>query len=224
MNLLNANGSVLPASLVAAWDATGLSGAVSSWASSVGSKTLTQGTAGNQPSAVSSIFGSQPGVLFDGSSDVLTMSSAVTSATAAGTLALVFKTGASVAGPFVLCAAVNSAVAADWVEFGISSTGKLYMESNASGTKHTVYGSTVLDVSTAYLAILCWDGTDYYLSLGTTEENPLTIENVGTFAWFGRIGGTPAFHVGANIPSGGAARFFNGHVGSVYFWSVDITA
>jgi hypothetical protein len=235
MNLLDLT-EIQTGTIVAKWNATGLSiAAVSAWADGIAAKSLAQATAGLRPAAQASIFGTAPGVKFDGVDDILTYAAQLTAATTAGTLACVFKTGTSVVGPFVLFGAADTASANNWFEVGISSTGKIYIESNVSGTKQTIFGSTLLDVSTAYRLVLTYDGTDWWLSLTTDssaltgansviEEDPLTIENIGAFAWIGGVTGTQNFSVGANNPNGTAARFFNGHIGSVYLWSGDITA
>lgn len=143
--------------------------------------------------------------------------------TQAGSLSVVFKTGSSVTGPFVLVSQSDSATANNWWEFGIDANGKLYVESNVSGTKETVEGSTVLNASTAYNAILTYDGTDYWFQLNGTEENPLVIVNQGAYAWAGVVGGTTIYSRGATVTSGGTFRYFNGSLGAVAWWNYDIT-
>lgn len=196
---------------------------VSAWGSAYGAISLSQSTSTNQPTITASAFGSTQGIIFDGISKVLSYTGKPISNTQAGSLSVVFKTGSSVTGPFVIVSQSDSAAANDWWEFGIDANGKLYVESDAAGTKHTVEGSTVLATSTAYNAILTYDGTDYYLTLNGTEENPLVIVNVGAFAWAGRVGGTTVFSVGATVTSGGTVRPFNGSLGAVAFWNYDIT-
>lgn len=215
----------LPSPALAWLSSAGVTGSpASAWLASPGGVSLSQGTAANRPAVTAAVFGSNPGLTFDGSNDLLSYSGKAVSNTAAGSLAIVFKTGASVTGPQVLLAQADSAVANDWWEIGIGADGRLYIESNAAGTKHTVAGSTYLSPSTNYDLLLTYDGTDFYLALNGTEENPLTITNAGAFAWLGRVGGTTVFSLGATVPSGGAARFFSGSLGVVEFWSTDITA
>lgn len=197
----------------------------SQWDSKAGKVSLTQGTAGARPTVTAAAFGSTQGLTFDGTDDNLQNASQVIARTGSGSLSVVFKTAATFTGPIVLASQADSAAADNWWEFGIAASGKLYVESNANGTKHTVEGSTVLDASTVYNAILTYDGTDFYLLLNGIEENPLVITNVGLFSWMGRVsGGTPIFAIGCTVPSGGAARFFKGIIGGVYFWSLDLTA
>jgi hypothetical protein len=195
----------------------------SAWASIAGSITLSQATSGNRPAVISSAFGTTQGLTFDGTNDALSYSGQAITRTGAASLSVVFKTGSSVTGPFVLISQADSSVANTWWEFGIAADGKLYIEYNNAGTKQTVEGSTVLSTSTAYNAILTYDGTDFYLLLNNVEENPLVITNTGTFAWLGAVSGTPLFGVGATMPSEGATRFFNGVIGGVYFWNRDLT-
>lgn len=211
------------------YDATAgitLSSGVSQWANTGGggAANLTQATSGSRPAQTAAIFGASEGIVFDGTADHLSIASKVIPETTAGSIGIVFKTGSSVVGPRVLVSQSDTAVANDWFEVGIAANGKIYIESNNAGTKHTVHGSTVLSASTVYDMTLTYDGTDWFLMLASVEENPLTIENIGAFAWAGRVAGTPAFTIGATITSGGAARFWNGSIGAVYVWAADITA
>lgn len=209
------------------WESTsGVTGSpVSAWAPLVGAGTLSQSTGAKQPTFVAAQFGTAPGISFDGSNDLLTNTTKLITPTTAGTLAIVFKTGSSVVGPMVLVSQADSGVTNDWFEVGINADGFLYVERNASGNKRTVVGSTLLVASTVYDMELAFDGTDYFVELSGVEENPLTYPNFATgFAWFGAVGGTPGLSLGATLTSGGSARFFNGSLGAVYFWSTDITA
>lgn len=215
----------VPPSATASWASdTGITGSpCSAWESIDESVTLAQGTGSQRPAVTGSVFASTQGLTFDGSNDNLSVASQVIAATSEGTISIVFKTGASVAGPMVIVSQSDSAVANNWMELGINTDGKLYIESNASGTKHTVVGSTVLLPSTRYDMQLAYDGTDYYMQLNNVEENPLVIENIGVFAWFGRVAGTTAFTVGGTITSGGLQRPFAGAIGAIYLWAVDLT-
>jgi hypothetical protein len=225
--VFGAGGSTIgvPPSATASWASdTGVTGSpCSAWESIDASVTLAQGTGSQRPAVTSSVFASTQGLTFDGANDNVTVATQVIAATGAGTISIVFKTGASVAGPMVMVSQSDSAVANNWVEIGINADGKLYIESNASGTKHTVAGSTVLTASTRYDMQLAYDGTDYYMQLNNVEENPLVIENIGVFAWFGRVAGTTTFTVGGTITSGGLQRPFAGAIGAIYLWAVDLT-
>lgn len=197
---------------------------VSDWSTAYGSITVSQSTSTNRPTITASAFGSNNGITFDGISKVLSYTGKPITATQAGSLSVVFKTGSSVTGPFVFVSQSDSAVANDWWEFGIDANGKLYVESNAAGTKETVEGSTVLATSTAYNAILAYDGTDYWLQLNGVEENPLVVVNQGAYAWTGRVGGTTVYSIGATVTSAGTVRPFNGSLGAIGWWNYDITA
>lgn len=211
---------------VLSWESdVGVTGSpASAWLSKVGAVTLSQSTVGNRPTVTASAFGSTTGLTFNGTSSVIGASGAVITRTTAATLSVVFKTGSSVAGPFVLVSQSDSATANNYWEFGIGSDGKLYVSSNVNGTTLTIQGSTVLSTATVYNAILCYDGTDFYLQLNGTEENPLVITSTGAFAWLGGVGGATVFNVGATVTSGGTARYFNGVIGGVYFWNQDISS
>ncbi len=215
----------VPPSATAAWASDmGVTGSpCSAWVSIDGTVTLAQASGSNRPAVAGSVFASTQGLTFDGVNDNLSVATQVITATSEGTISIVFKTGASVVGPMAIVSQSDSAVVNNWVEIGINADGRLYIESNASGTKHTVVGSTVLLPSTRYDMQLAYDGTDYYMQLNNVEENPLVIDNVGVFAWFGRIAGTTAFTVGGTITSGGLQRPFAGTIGAIYLWAVDLT-
>lgn len=221
------NSRVLLAAKTPYWESdSGVSGSpASAWAAIVGGVTLSQGTSGWRPAVTASAFGSTTGLTFDGVDDVLTNTTRVINRTNAASLAVVFKTGSNVTNSAsVLVSQADAAVANDWWEFGIASDGRIYIDNNASGTQHTVKGATVLSTNTSYSAVLTYDGTDFYLTLNGLEENPLTIESAGAFAWIGRVSGTsPVFSVGATTTSDGTVRPFNGTIGGVYFWNADLT-
>lgn len=216
----------IPPGANASWESdTGVTGSpASAWLSKDGTVTLAQSSGSSRPAVTAGAFGSTAGLTFDGVNDYLTVATKVVTDTSGSTISVVFKTAAVVSGPQVLVSQSNTAVANDWFEIGISADGKLYVESNAAGTKHTVKGSTALLPSTVYNAMLFYDGTDFFMLLTGVEENPLTIENIGAFAWFGRVGGTIAFTVGATITSGGVQRPFAGAIGAVYLFTEDLTA
>lgn len=140
-----------------------------------------------------------------------------------GSLLVAFVTGAALTSAQVLLSSADEGVANTWFEIGITADGRLYVESNAAGTKHTVYGSTTLEPSTAYHLALMFDGTDYYLQLSGIEENPLTIENIGAFAWFGDVAGADNIVVGGTVTSAGLVRPFAGDIMEVALYSGDIT-
>lgn len=203
---------------------TNVSSAASAWLPVVGAITLSQGTAGNRPTITTNAFGTTTGLTFNGTTNLLSYTGQAITQTGAASLSVVFKTGSSVTGPFVLVSQADSAATNNYWELGIGSDGKLYVSSNAGGTTLTIQGSTVLSASTVYNAILCYDGTDFYLLLNGVEENPLVITSIGAFAWIGRVSaGSPVFAVGATVLSSGTARFFNGVIGGVYFWNKDLT-
>ena len=82
------------------WDAsisstiTHSSGAVSSWASRVGSITADQSTADYKPTYSATVLNSRPGITFDGSNDILTFS-ATTGLPSGGDASVIFLVGKS---------------------------------------------------------------------------------------------------------------------------------
>ncbi len=146
-----------------------------------------------------------PSVTFDGVNDNLALA------------AVRFKTGASqfIDGTRVLVSSADTGTADNWFEVGVDTVGRLYIESNASGTKHTVVGTKALSLSTAYSLMVVHDGTDWYMELDGIEQNPLIIESVGAFAWFGDVSGADNLVIGATITSAGFVRGWKGEISEV---------
>jgi len=213
-------------SATASWESDhGVTGSpASAWQSIDGTVTLAQASGSQRPAVTAGAFGSTVGLTFDGVNDYLTVATKVITATGAATISIVFKTAAAVTGPQVLVSQSNTALSNDWFEIGVAADARVYVESNVAGTKHTIKGATPLLPSTVYDLILCFDGTDYFLMVKGKEENPITIENIGAFDWFGRVGGTSAFTVGATLTSGGAQRPYTGAIARVFLWAEDLTA
>ena len=189
-------------------------GAVSAWGS------FSQGTAGARPTATASTFGSAIGVVFDGG-DFL--SGSVSSSTV-GTIIFVIKTPATISARQCIFSVADSAAANKWFEVGIDSDARIYAEYNNAGTIHTVKGSKFLDVSTGYVISFSLGADGYYAEVGGVEENPLTLDSVGTVGWFGSVTGTLIATIGACVTSGGAARFFSGAIGAIQLYNTDLSA
>ena len=190
-------------------------GALSSWGS------FSQGTAGARPTSTASVFGSQKGVVFDGG-DFLS-SSGLTYGTTAGSFVAVFKTPSAVSARQCIYSVSDTAVANEWFEIGIDSDRRIYIEYNNAGTIQTIKGSTFLEISTAYVVAVCYDGTDWYVEVDGVEENPLTSDSVGTFAWMGAIDGTQVSTIGACTTSGGTSRYFSGSLAEIQIYNGDLT-
>lgn len=163
-------------------------------------------------------------IRFDGSDDHLSYAGSLSHLL--GTFAMAFVTGATAfatRGAQVLLSTADAGVADSWFEVGITADGRLYVESNVAGTKHTVLGSTFMQPSTAYHMSLSFDGTDYYMQLSGVEENPLTIENIGAFGWFGSVAGADNVVVGGTLTSAGLVRPFQGDVCAMVLYAGDLT-
>lgn len=163
-----------------------------------------------------------PAVSFDGSDDYLEGTAlSVTS----GSLLFVIETGATA---FSTAQAIFSAAdegsASEWFEIGITADGRLYIERNAAGTKHTLIGSSYLENATAYAVLIVYDGTDYYVQIGSTEQNPLMVKNEGTPGWFGSVTSADNVVFGGTVTSGGLVRPFEGKILAADLYSTDITS
>jgi hypothetical protein len=179
-----------------------------------------QATSANRPTYSSA----SPAVVFDGSNDNLASTTPLPSTT--GSLCIRFKTGST---PFydgdrVLVSCADTGTANNWFEVGVDSVGRIYLESNAGGTKHKAVGSTYLNLSTAYTVVAVHDGTDWYVELDGVEENPLILVSGGTFAWFGDVTGADNTVIGGTITSAGLVRPWKGEISEVIVTSQDLTA
>ena len=182
---------------------------------------VVQATAGARPTYRTT---TRRSIRFDGTDDYLSYAGSLTDLL--GTLVLAFATGATAfatRGAQVLLSTADAGVANSWFEIGITADGRLYVESNAAGTKHTVVGSTFMALSTGYHLSLSFDGTDYYVELSGDEENPLTIENIGAFAWLGDVAGADNIVVGGTVTSAGLVRPFQGDVCELALYAGDLT-
>src|SRR5262245_36042477 len=119
-----------PLPLVFKWEDYGVTGnPASAWKTRDENTVLRQSDSDKRPAVVA--FGETSGLGFDGGNDYLASGSKLVTETGAGSLAIVFKTGATVAAG-VLVAQSDTASANNWFEVGIASDGRLYVESNAS--------------------------------------------------------------------------------------------
>lgn len=183
------------------------------------SRHAVQGTAGNRPLLQTAL----PSILFDGTNDHLIYTGSVLETT--GTAIIVFKTGSTAfatRGTQVLVSSADNGTANNWLEIGITSDGRVYIESNVGGTQHTVVGSTFLQTSTNYLLAVAYDGADYYASVNGVEQNPLTITNIGTFAWFGNVSSPDNLVVGGTVTSAGIVRPYQGEILEVALYTENI--
>lgn len=197
--------------------------AISAWADSSGNAgDLSQGTAGNRPTYVSAT----PAVRFDGTDDYLRRAAGI--ADTVGTLVVAFVTGATAfatRGDQSLFSSADEGAANEWFEVGVDSTGRIYLERNAAGTKMRLTGSSFLDVSTAYILTIIHNGTDYYVEVDGVEQNPLTVGDGQMLAsnWFGDVTGADNFVLGGTVTSGGIVRPFLGDVLELILYPTDLT-
>lgn len=195
----------------------GIGSAVSAWVS--GAYTLAQGTAANRPNHVAA-FTAGHGVQFDGVNDHLAVGMYFAGAT--GSIAIVFRTG-TIGTRQVLVTHYNESSGNDWFEIGITAAGRLYIENCVAGTVSRVVGSSILTASTSYQLFASYDGTGYYLTLNGVEENPLTVEAVGTLGWLSTVTNGDAFMVGMGMQAYTGVHFFTGILGLIRIWQTDIT-
>jgi hypothetical protein len=190
------------------------------WLDAAGAKTFIQATAGARPLYQSAI----PSMLFDGSNDVLTYTGALSDTV--GTIIISFITGSTLLvdeGDQVLFSSADTGTANNWFEIGISGDGNIYLSRNVGGTIHRVIGSSVLEESTGYVAMVAFDDTDYYMMVNSTEQNPLIVESVGTPGWFGDVTGADNLCLGGTTTSAGLVRPFNGQIMSIEYYNTDVT-
>lgn len=165
-----------------------------------------------------------PSLLFDGIDDYLRYAGPFTDKF--GSAAIVFKTqSVAFTTARVLVSRADESSANNWFEIGIGSDGRIYIDSNANGTQHTVVGSSFLDLATAYFLAVTFDGWDYYAQVNAVEQNPLAITSTGTFAWFGNVpAGNANVVIGGAVTSAGLVRPFKGEIMEFGLYSTDITS
>jgi len=192
---------------------------VGCWQDQNGLKNLVQATGGNKPLLSTA---TPVSVSFDGSSDNLKYAAGISDTI--GSITIAFQTGATAfSAAQALFSSADEGSANNWFEVGISADGRIYIESNASGTKHTVVGSTYLYNSTNYFLVIAYDGTDYFALLNGVEQNPLIVTSIGPYAWFGNVSGADNLVMGGTVTSAGLVRPCQAKIMEVAIYSQDIT-
>lgn len=205
--------------------------AIAAWTSKEGNAySFAQAAAGAKPTLQVDELNGKNVAEFDGATDFLEYVGDLLTTTAAGSLYIVFKTGATEfvtkAAKQVLISHADEAAANVWFEIGIDETGRLYVEHNNAGSIRRYVGSTFLSTSTWYTLILAWDNLEPYATINGIEQNPWTVESVGdgVYTWFGDVAGVDGIVIGAACPSATATRFFEGMIAEIAAYSTDITA
>ena len=164
-----------------------------------------------------------PSIRFNGVNTVIAGS--VVPSFTKGSISVVFKTGST---PFLtrglqsIVSVSSSVSAADWFEVGVSEFGRVYVEINRAGVKKTVEGSTLLDASQVYMAIVTYDGADYYMQVNGVEQNPLIVRSAAASGW-SDIDGADTFAVGGTITDGGTQRPFLGELLELRMYNYDVS-
>jgi len=98
------------------------------------------------------------------------------------------------------------------VQLGIDANGKVFWESNISGTVKRATGDTVLEVDGTYVIVVTHDGTNVAIRVNGTAQ---TLAGDADGGWFGDVSGRDAVTVGALVVSSGATDLFDGYVAEV---------
>jgi hypothetical protein len=100
----------------------------------------------------------------------------------------------------------------NFVWWGLSSDGYMYVAGNSAGTTFSVKGSTLLADNGDHLMVFSWDGSNWQLRLDGEDE---TETRAGTEVAPSAISGMDSTTCGATLINNTAASWFDGLVSEV---------
>ncbi len=160
------------------------SNAVDGWGSQEGGETFLQTTATKKPTLTASSFGTMPGIQCDGTTDIMSSSTAFLNGTS-GYVVLYGKVGA--AGGVVLSVS-DIGTSSHYVHFKPSElaggANHMLLTQNESGGDQ-VYGSTTVSGVTPHVFEWWSDGTSYYMALDGVDQTLTAGVGANTGDWFG---------------------------------------
>jgi hypothetical protein len=180
---------------------------------------LAQATAGNRPTLQES--GSQY-LLFDGTNDNLT--AATTFAQVSGSVMLVFNPGDVVyaTGRRCLLSFADTATTNNWLELGIDTDRRIYVEYNSGGTLTAWRSLSLVEQGQDCSLVVVYDGADLFMSFNGEQEPIVDLFEGGAGGWFGDVSGGDTLTLGAANSSAGAARFFSGRIYSALIVETEV--
>ena len=172
-----------------------------------GSSNLTQATGANQPTLTA-----DPSASFDGSNDYIF--GAATNTDTTGSVYLIFSPDDVVrTNRQVLISFSDTATTNNYIEFGLETDGRVYMESNSGGTLYTVRSISALSNNTYSSLIVAHNSSEYSVIINGEQEPVIEMDGT-TQQWVGDVVGGDQITLGATQTSGGVSRYFDGNIHS----------
>jgi hypothetical protein len=172
-------------------------------------------TLGYRPDHDAATFGGRESESFDGIDDYIAYPASLTTDSGDGTLIIIFRTAATAfAADQTLLASADEGTANNYLQVGIDSAGKCFIESNVAGTVNRVTGNTVLANSTRYCLVITSSGTAWAMWVNRTAQT-LTVTGANSGNWFGDISGRDNVTLGALLTSAGVTEAFEGLIADV---------
>lgn len=171
-----------------------------------------QSTQANRPEYEATGIGGRGSLVFDGSNDCLSVADDTDTGTS-GCLTWVARPSA-LSGDHVVVSSADVAAANKYFHSGFDSAGKVYVETNVSGTTTRVTGNTVCSTGNDYVVTISSTGSAWSITVNGVAQT-LTVTGSNTGNWFGDVSGRDNVVLGALVTSGGTSKLLNGLLGEV---------
>lgn len=171
-----------------------------------------QSTQANRPEYEATGIGGRGSLVFDGSNDCVSVADNIDTGTS-GCLLWVARPSA-LSGDHVVVSSADVGAANKYFHTGFDSAGKVYVETNVSGTTTRVTGNTVCSTGSDYVVTITSTGSAWSITVNGVAQT-LTVTGSNTGNWLGDVSGRDNVVLGALITSGGTSKLLNGLLGEV---------
>ena len=189
-----------------------------------GGNHFTQATSTKQPRYVANIsgLGGRPGVLFNGSNDILVASNFSTAQ--AGMVIAAFRTGAITTGDHILLSSADEATAGIRLNVVYAATNnRLRINQQNNDTTDSVAGPTTqIAASTSYIAAYKSDGSAYTIRRNGANQTLSVLNGANNGDWFGDVTGADNYSLGGGKWNA-EAQWLLGHVTELIVYGADMS-
>lgn len=180
-----------------------------------------QATLASRPTYNYQALNGRSTLVFDGTDDHIEYPASLDTTTL-GTLGIVFTTGATAfSADQTFFASADEGAANIYLQAGIDSAGKCFLEVNDSGTVHRVTGDTVLSNSADYFLSIRSDGSTWDMRVNGVTQT-LTVSGSNSGKWLGDLSGRDNCTLGALVASS-TSEYFEGEIAEVMLYSTRLS-
>ena len=181
-------------------------------------KVFAQTSRAAQPvwNANDSAMNNMPSITFDGSDDLLKLSSSYLSGTEGVLWAVIYPTSFS-GNPRVISSS-DEGTSSSRLDFSCKASGNQFRvrQVSSNDTADDIRGSTTLSTSTLYIIIVRSDGSDYFMRINGADETITVSAGANSGDWFGDTAIRDNVVLGA-LQHTGTGQYFVGRIGE---WGV----